>query len=421
MTDLNDSGGRAPIAENPDSFPIFIARQPVFDADKNVFAYELLYRSDIFNRAVVSDDRIATIRVLANTLSMGLQSLTGAKRAFIHFDPELILAGLPQVLPKELLGVEILNLRACDSRLIRMCRQLKNQGYPLLIDQVVYARRETNAALIELADIVRIDFSRKFAGDPARFIKGDTSGRVFLAEKIETHEQWRAAVDAGCSYFQGFFFQKPDIVSRTEMAGYKYNYLQILKKIQEPDPDIRGIEEIMRRDVSLIYKLLKFINSAAYGFRVTVRSIAHALVLLGPRELKKWLTIIVMSGAGRDKPAELMGAAAIRGRWCEMMALEFKWPYPSCDYFMLGLFSLVEAFLDRPMKEILGDLPLEEHVVRGLLGEDMRALAILEMVREYERANWEGFTMAAGRLDAAPEDAAKLYREAVEWAKFLSP
>ncbi|MCP5048133.1 MAG: HDOD domain-containing protein [bacterium] len=396
---------------------MFIARQPIFDREKNVYAYQLLYRSDEVNRAHIADESYATLKVIANSLLIGLQKLTSGKRAFIQFNRKLLLGKMPLLFPEDLLGVEVMDNVEPDERVIRSCQHIKKSGYDLIMNEVVL-KDEFNP-LIPMVDIIKIDFLETTPEERRALMEHPGTAR-FLAEKVETQEYFEEAKALGCVYFQGYFFRKPDLVSRKEVPGYKLNYLRILEKIHDPFPAFDEIEEVIKRDMSLTYKLLRFINSASYGFKVTVRSIHHALILLGKREVKKWLTIIVMSGIGRTKPIELMSTVVIRARFCELIAENFKLhPQPS-DFFMMGIFSLVDAFLDRPKEEILAELPLEEDVKQALLGQEGPIRSSLQLVEAFEKAEWDTFTQLAETLNIDEQKAAKLYVEAVEWSKFLA-
>lgn len=400
---------------------IFIARQPIFDEKKVVFAYELLYRSDTINRAYIADDGFATMKVIANSLLMGLQKLTNGKQAFIHFNRKLLLGKAPLLFPRELLGVEILDPGEIEQRLILSCQQFKKAGYSLILDGLSLNREFL--PLLALADIVKIDFRATNPQERQNLVAYLHTAKLkvkLMAEKVETHSYFEEAQKLGCVYFQGFFFQKPDLISRKEMPGYKLNYLQILKKINDPSPDFGEIEEIIKRDVSLAYKLLRFINSASYGFLVSIRSINHALLLLGKREVKKWLTIIVMSGIGRSKPPELMNAVIIRARFCELIATRFKLHTEPADFFLLGLFSMVEAFLDRPLQEILEELPLGDEIKLALLGNEGIFHSVLMLVESFEQGDWQAFSVWAKQLALEEESVAILYVDAVEWATAYS-
>jgi len=397
----------------------FIARLPIFDRRKQVYAYELLYRSDPVNRAQVINDEYATFKVIANSLLIGLQKLTAGKRAFIHFNHLLLMEQIPLLFPNDLLGVEIFEKTEPGERLIRVLERIKKAGYLMVMDDFVF--NEPFRPLLQFADMIKVDFLVD-SPEQIRLIAREAACQklTLLAEKIETREEYNKAFDLGFHYFQGFFFQKPDLVSRQEMPGYKLYYLQILRKIHEPVFELEAVEEIIKRDVSLTYKLLRFINSASFGFRVTVHSVRHALNLLGKREIKKWLTIIVMSGIGQQKPPELVNVAVIRARFCELIAAEFKLRQKPAEAFLTGIFSMLDAFMDRPLEEILEELPLEDHVKAALLGKADPSENALELVKAFEKARWEDLTRYSTQLKPEEEKLARLYLEAVEWSKFLS-
>jgi c-di-GMP-related signal transduction protein len=398
---------------------VFMARQPIFDSSKNLFAYELLYRSDLENRAYIASDEYATLKVIANSLLIGLQKLTAGKKAFINFDRKLLLAQTPMLFPKESLGVEILETVEPDEYIIKVCTRMKSAGYTVILDNFVF--QEKYRPLLKMADIIKMDFrTTPLEEKRAIFERVDLKTVQLLACKIETQDEFDDALAMGYNYFQGFFFQQPSLISRRELPGYKVTYLSILKKIYEPIFDVTGIEENIKRDVSLTYKLLRFINSAAHGFKVTIHSIHHALILLGKRELKRWLTIIVMSGIGREKPVELMKVTVIRARFCELIGLEFHLKEQPSDLFLMGMLSNVGAFLDLPMEDVLAELPVEENIKEGLVRGEGQAGDILKLVIAFEKAEWETVGQMANRLNLEQEKLALLYLDAVEWTKFLT-
>ncbi len=395
---------------------IFVARQPIFDARRNVFAYELLFRKGFQNYASYADAEYATLKVISNSLIIGLNRLTGGKRAFINFNRQLLVGKVPQMFPTALLGIEILEQVEPDEKVIGACKKLKMDGYLLVLDDFVFT--EKYRELVQMADIVKIDFQVSSPGYRRSILKEPECRQVkFLAEKIETQAQFEEAVKLGYSYFQGFFFQKPDIVSTRDMPGYKLNYLQILKKLCDPELPIDEIERVLKHDVSLTYKLLRFINSAAYGFMVTIRSIRHALVLLGKREVKKWLTLIALSGVGADKPKELLHNTLVRARFCELIGQDLYFKEGKADFFLVGMFSMADAFLGRPMREILAELPLDSTIKSALIGEPGIFKDVLDLVLAYERADWQEVGSLSGRLKLGEGKLAAHYIEAVQWVR----
>jgi c-di-GMP-related signal transduction protein len=361
---------------------IFVARQPIFDSQKDVFAYELLFRKGFQNYASKFDIEYATIKVISNSLIMGLNRLTAGKKVFIKFNRQLLLGNIPRLFPIEQLGVEIQSGVAPEKAIIKVDFIARDNDYRSEIFKKV------NAPHIK-----------------------------FLAEKIEIKEHFQEAAALGYHYFQGFFFQKPDVLSSREMPGYKFNYLQILKKTCDPDMPLDEIETILKHDVSLTYKLLRFINSASYAFRVTIRSIKHALVLLGKREVKKWLTLIALSGIGSGKPLELMNSTLIRARFCELIGQELGKKDETSDFFLVGMFSMADAFLDRPMRDILSDLPLDRAIKMALLGNQGLFRDVLDLVLAYERADWVEASQLAEQLKLSEGKVVSHYIEAVHWVR----
>lgn len=399
-----------------DGNDIFVARQPVFDAGKNVFAYELLFRKGFHNYASKFDTEYATIKVISNSLIMGLERLTAGKKAFIKFNRQLLLGNVPRLFPVDRLGIEIQEGVLPEKSVIDTLTKMKATGYLLIMDDFTF--EEKLRPLLQFIDIIKVDFLARDFDYRRRIIKKVNAGHIkFLAEKIETKEHFEEASKLGYHYFQGFFFQKPDVLSSREMPGYKFNYLQILKKTCDPDMPLEEIETILKHDVSLTYKLLRFINSASYSFKVTVRSIRHALVLLGKREVKKWLTLIALSGIGRGKPVELMNSTLIRARFCELIGQELKLKGETADFFLVGMFSMADGFLDRSMEDILADLPLDADIKSGLMGEKGIFRDVLNLVLTYERADWLEAARLAEEMKLGEGKIVSHYIESVHWVR----
>ncbi len=395
---------------------IFVARQPVFDAGKNVFAYELLFRKGFQNYASKFDTEYATIKVISNSLVMGLEHLTAGKKALIKFNRQLLLGNIPRLFPVDRIGVEIQEGVLPEKAVIDTLTKLKAAGYLLLMDDVTFD--EKLRPLLQFIDIIKVDFLARDFDYRRSIIKKVNAAQIkFLAEKIETKAHFDEALKLEYHYFQGFFFQKPDVLSSREMPGYKFNYLQILKKTCDPDMPLEEIETILKHDVSLTYKLLRFINSASYSFKVTVRSIRHALVLLGKREVKKWLTLIALSGIGRGKPMELMNSTLIRARFCELIGQELELKEDTADFFLVGMFSMADAFLDRSMEDILADLPLDTDIKAALMRQKGIFRDVLDLVLTYERADWVEAARLAENLNLGEGKIVSHYIEAVHWVR----
>lgn len=401
---------------------IMVSRQPIFNKKKDVFAYELLFRSDLpgsiknmKGRRAARDD--SSLTAIDSLLVNGLKRLSTGKRAVIHFNHQTLLSEFPLMFPSDLLGIEIREDADPENKVTEVVKKMKKAGYLILVTDRVFNEGEIN--LVKMADIVGIDFrSRGIQKRVSVFGRGSILPR-FLARGIETSTDFELAVEAGYHYFQGDFFSKEDMISCRNIPSYKLNLMRILKEINKPSVRFDKIEKILQKDVSITYKLLRFVNSAFFGFKTTVQSIRHALALLGEAEVRKCLSFIVLSSIATDKPLESLRITIIRARVCEYIASELGFKSDRSNFFLMGMFSMVNAFLDRPMDDILADLPLASPVKTALLGKPNHFRDVLELVKDYERGDWTHLHQMTRRLKIKEKKIAALYLDAVEWGTFL--
>jgi c-di-GMP-related signal transduction protein len=395
----------------------FVARQPIFDRRLDVFAYELLFRSgfDDFCDIDGSEGDVASSEVLTTSFVItGLQELTGGRKVSINFTRNLLLQEIPTLFPPEMLLVEVLEDVTPKPEVVTACRKLKNAGYRILLDD--FTPEYFQSPLLEYADIIKVDFQECSVSDwqdiPRRL---ENPGLQFLAEKVETVEQFRQAVESNYTYLQGYFFSKPVVRTDSTIPGSKLVYLRIMNEINKPGVDFTDVERIVKQDVSLSYKLLRFINSAYFGLTQPVTSIGHALALLGMREVKKWVALSALSRLAEDEPQELIVHSMVRARLCECLAGKIGLRNRGQELFLMGVFSLVDAIIGKPMSEILGQLPLTEETKSALLGADHLFRDVLDLVISYERGDWPRFSSLAATIQLAEDAMPDLYRESMRW------
>ena len=400
----------------------FMARQPIFDRNKNIYGYELLFRhglENFFDETLCKD--FASSKVLLDSfLLFDLKELTRGRRAFLNFTEKVLLSEVAMAFSRDAIIIELLENIAPGQDIVATCAKLKSKGYLLALDDFQY--HPSYEPLIQLADIIKIDFLLT-KGEERRTIVQKGGGKVkFLAEKIETLEEYHQAMEMGYSYFQGYFFCRPIIIEGKEIPSHKLNLVQILKEIHQPDIDFNQIAKIIQRDVSLSYKLMRFINSAAFGFLTEIHSIRHALNLLGIYEFKKWISLVLLSQMGSDKPNELMINSLIRAKFCELVAESTGQKEKKPLFFLMGLFSLIDAFLDRPMAEILQELPIPKEVKSAILGEDKQGLLnqVLGLIVNYEQSKWDTVAEIASALKLPERVVLEHYLVAIKWANDCS-
>lgn len=395
----------------------FIARQPIFDRNGKVYAYELLFRSGLHNYFDSDDQDQAAASVIANSsLLFGLNEMTSNSRAFINCTRKVLLENYMTVLPKEQAVVEILEHVEPDSEIVEACRRLKAEGYILALDDFVY--HKNYEPLLELADIIKVDFLLSNGEEQARLAQMFIPrGIRMLAEKVETYEVYEQAKKMGYQLFQGYFFAKPVIVSRKDIPTNKLQFLRILKDVHADEVDFKKLAQTIQSEVSLSYKLLKLINSAAFALRHKVTSILQALSLLGIREIRSWVSLLSISQMANDKPAELVVSSLVRARFCEQTALACGMGGRKADMFLMGLFSLLDVIMSRPLDEILREITIEEDIQAALTGEPGTMRTNLDLIVAIEKADWDQVTELSNQLQVDESEVCTAYMEAVKWAQ----
>ena len=394
---------------------LYIARQPIFDRNLEVFGYELLYRSSRENRYAAMDADEASSSVIINAFTvLGLENLTGGKRAFVNFTDRLLKERVATLFPKDLLVVEVLEDVVPDREIRQACADFREKGYLVALDDFIY--RPDLKPLVELADIIKVDFTLLGERERQSVVRVLGNGRIrFLAEKVETQEEFEKAKAWGYTLFQGYFFSKPVIQPVGEIPPMRLNQLRLLEALNRPDVEFDAVTEIVSQDVSLSYKLLRLINSPAIGRPVRIDSIRQALVMLGQRELKKWLSLIVLRGIASHKPDELVRSSLIRAKLLETIGADSKLPNAKEELFLLGLFSQLDAMMDRPLAELLGGLNMPDAIKTGLLqGEGMYGM-LFELVCHFERGDWGEVARICALLGQKPERLTPIWCKAVEW------
>jgi EAL and modified HD-GYP domain-containing signal transduction protein len=396
---------------------VFVARQAILDVNQSVYGYELLYRSGSQNLYTGVNGDEASLSVIKNVLLViGAKMISGGNKAFVNFTKNLLLNGAASFLPKEIGVIEILEDIEPDPNLIKVLESLRCLGYPLALDDFILQGNENNPFL-DLVDIIKVDFLQSDQKDREAIARRyPPGGRIkLLAEKTETRDDFDQALRLGYSFFQGYFFCKPIIIARRDIPGYKINYLQILKELSGESLDYKSLQNAISRDPSLAFKLLKYINSAYFGLRRQVTSIKQALELLGEREIRRWASIAVIMELGKDQPMELLRLSLLRARISEMLAGTLGLKDQKPVFFLMGLLSYMDVLLERPMEEILEDIPLAVDPKAALLGEPNFFREVFDLVASLERANWTSISELASQLGIAVEEISQIYSESVEW------
>ncbi len=397
---------------------IFVARQPIFNTKKEVVAYELLYRNSRINSFSGIDGDTATSALITNSLLvLGLDSLTQNKKAFINFTFTHLKEETPMLFSRESLVVEILEDVTADNNLVEICVELKKNGFVIAIDDFTAADIDRYNTLYPYIDIIKVDFVKCTPMQQAEIVRDLKSHKIlFLAEKVEKEEEFIWAAKCGYSLFQGYFFSKPVIVDGKAITPSKLAQFQLLNELAKPEPDVNVLTAITQRDLSLSYKILRLVNSAAFRRTSEIKSIKQALVYLGLRELQKWLSFVIVRDMGTDQPDELVWLVLVRAKFGEMVTKIIGCPERESEVFLMGLFSCIDVFFNRPIDEVIAKLPLASDVKEALLGKENSLYWILRTILSYEKGQWDLFDELSGKLKLDKEKATEIYIEAVGWA-----
>lgn len=395
---------------------VFIARQPIFDRNNEVIAYELLFRNDYNNSCNNDDGDKATLDVIYSLSTIGIDNVICGKKAFINFTDKLIKEGIPEAITPDILVVEILETVEPSFDIILECQNLKRLGYRIALDDFVFSTKYNE--LIDIVDIIKIDFRTTRGRERSDVIKKIKNKNIkFLAEKVETIEEFNEAIYYGYSYFQGYYFSRPIIISGKGIPTSKLVSLRILKELGKDELNIRRIEELILRDVSIPYKFFKLINSSAYGFNGKISSISRAIALIGQNETRKWLYAILMKKIAEDKNDELITCSLIRAKFAELIVTKSNCNCESITAYIMGIFSLIDSILCRPICEILSELFLPPEVNTALLGEDTSLGTVLNLIKSYERGEWDRTIVYSEELSISSENIIDSYIEAIKWVK----
>jgi EAL and modified HD-GYP domain-containing signal transduction protein len=346
---------------------------------------------------------------------MHFNDLTEGTKAFINFTETMIVDNVPMLLPKETLIVEILEQVVISQDLIDACIKLKQNGYKIALDDFVFS--EQYIPLLEIVDIVKIEFSRVSLFEQRRLLSHYKNRIKFLAEKVETREEYDLALNMGYDYFQGYFFSKPVIIKGKDIAVLNTNIVRIINELYATEPEFNRISEIIQADLGLSYKLLKVSNTVYFEAKYEIKSIKQAIVRLGISELKRWFNILLVKDIQIIENRDLIKNSIIRAKFMELIALETGLEHEYLDYFMVGMFSSIDVLLNREMKTIVEELPFTQEVKDALLGNENPINNALNVIVKHEHVQLNELDLVHPIQNISQSRFMELYIEAITWVK----
>ncbi len=391
----------------------YFARQPILDLRGRVHGYELLFRNGP-EAAFSGDGDLATRTMLDNSVIFGLERLTGGLPAFVNCTRESLIDELVHVLPPGMTVLELLEDLEPTPALVAVCRKLKAEGFRMALDDFQW--RTGVEPLVELADYVKIDFAQTSAPERKALLDRLRPYAVALvAEKVETQEDYAEACAEGFTLIQGYYFCRPVLLKGQKVPANRLSQIQILRQLRYDPLDLHRLSELVKRDASLTYRLLRLVNSPVCAIRQEVRSIEAALMAVGDDVFRRIATLAIATELNAGQPSALLRMAFVRGRFCELASTLCA--MDPTEQYLLGLLSLLSAMLLVPMEQLTPSLPLREEMCRALEGAPVPERTLLQWVLYHEQGDWARCDALGAESGFDPLATIRRYADAVVWAE----
>lgn len=396
---------------------MYIARQPIFNTQKKVYGYELLFRGERESKCFDGSSTIhATSSVIAGLFESGIEQIVENKKAFINFDHEMIQQDFIELIPPDRLVVEVLEDVVVSPGLQDRMQYLSMQGYKIALDDFV--EDYGSYPLVKQADIIKYDLMATPLDTLTEAVqKGLKEKKVLLAEKIEMEEDFKKAKAMGFTLFQGFFFSRPAIIGRENRTKTttKTQYMRLIKELQQEEPSFDQLAEIIGQDVNLAYRFIRVISGRAE--KNSVNSIKRALTYMGLKELERWVHVLMIQELGWDKPRELVQLSLVRSKFSEGLARSSRLKKQRHEAALVGLFSTIDALMDTDMETALRNISLSDSVREALIEDSGGLSEIVRMIKSYEKGQWSSIDSSAKELKLQPKEIYSNYLQSVDWAK----
>lgn len=399
---------------------VFVARQPIFNSKKNIFGYEMLFRNGFENVFPDIDGNTATSNVLSNTFfSFELKEILGNKPGLINFTKDLILNRTPLLFSPNHIIIELLENIEPENDIVDALTELQKKGFKIALDDFVY--HDKFEPLMGLCRIIKFDLIATPLDTLTGIVREIRVNRdiTLLAEKVETYAEFERAKEMGFKLFQGYFFAKPEILTRKDIPANRATKFKLINEFEKSDINLLEIESLIKKDVSISYKLVKFINSAYFKRPNPISTIKDAITFLGTGELKKFISIVVISDLCEGKPTELIRQSLMCARMCERCGDLLKTKFLKEELFTLGLFSFLDAILDTEMDDILEQIILSDKMKNALNGNDKEFNYISQIYRIFSSGDWGNRFFKKIKDTSLEKQLPKVYLDSIRMANSI--
>jgi EAL and modified HD-GYP domain-containing signal transduction protein len=389
----------------------YVARQAIYNVEKRVFAYELLFRNGDSNCFPDMSPDEATSSMIANShLTVGIEDITFKKPAFINFHQDTLLYRFPSTLDPSCVVIEIVETVEVNDELVQACKHIRDLGYQLALDDYDFAPRwDVFLPFIDFIKVEVEEIEKQGAAAIAKIQILNAQGIRIIAEKVETHEQFERFKAMGVKLFQGYFLARPEMIRHRDLNASLNSVTKLVSLSNSPNFDTAEVIKVIEKDVGLAYKLMRFINNPM------INNMGHV-------EIKKFIALLALANMRGEKPTELLIQSLVRARFCSLMSIELELPENPPTSFILGLFSMLDALLDQTMENLVGKLPVGQELRDALCKKNIDSTLGLQMRAcfAFEEANWDEIDYIALQFELTGERLYTLYYEAMHWAQNMN-
>jgi len=400
----------------------FVARQAIFDENMNTVGYELLFRDSMTNRFPDVTPEYATAQIIVEQfLGAPLGRLKEYSAIFVNFPYELLVQGMAETLPKDRVIVEILETAEPTPRLLKTVKQLSKHGFRIALDD--FELGDTWNEFLPYVSIIKFDVRVNTAQEIKHYIQDKADlleGTVFLAEKVETLEEYECFRQVGCTLFQGHFFSKPVIHAGNKLIQNQTVTLKLMKEANADSPDFGKIEALLKQDLALSFKLMRYAQNIVFNARgiknFRSQSLKDIIFYLGTNELRRFVLVACLTSVNVVKTDEIYHQSLIRGKFCELAAARSISRHSSDDAFIVGLFSQLDSIFEMPMADLIGQIDVSSSVMMALKEQRGPLYPYLHLAILYEDHKWEEVSALGHRLGLNRSVIAELVKTATQWA-----
>lgn len=400
----------------------FIARQPIFDTDMNTVAYELLFRDGMTNRFPDVSAEYATSRMISDQfLCVPSQRIAGSHTSFINFPSRMVIDRSGEALDKDSVVIEILEDAIPGDELLQAVKEMHAHGYCFALDDFTLAPEWD--AFLPYISILKFDVQHNTFAQIQNYLqtRRQLTGHIkYLAEKVETKAEFEIYRDAGFSLFQGYFFCRPEVIKYKRLSQNQLAIFRLQMEAGRNKPDFRIIESLIKTDLTLSYKIMRYMKHTAFKYGGNLNfsklTLSEVLMYLGENQIRRFVAVVVLASAGNDTVSELYPLSMMRGRFCELIAEKMDEPVQAENAFMCGLFSLLDTILDLPMVELMKQIAVPQSVSNALCHQEGVLADVVALCCCYERQAWGEAVSLRRALGLTEEDVVEAMRKATLWA-----